>query len=129
MSFLLDWHLLNARSDKEKKYAHYIGQASWAGARIIQGQWTPFALKLYDLLILVFSESGKLGDLAALKQKSGVTDADWEDILQYTSQVSNLEELKHATFLILSSCSILIGPKQPCQLQVLRILEVCPSCP
>jgi hypothetical protein len=24
-------------SSKEKKYAHYLGVASWAGARIIQG--------------------------------------------------------------------------------------------
>ncbi|KAK7693549.1 hypothetical protein QCA50_003118 [Cerrena zonata] len=86
-------------STKEKKYAHYIGQASWAGARIIQGQWTPFALRLYDLLILVFSEKGKLGDLAALKQKSGVTADEWEDILQYTSQVlSNLVNYKSFGF-------------------------------
>jgi hypothetical protein len=28
-------------TQKEKLYAHYVGQASWAGARIIQGQWTP----------------------------------------------------------------------------------------
>ncbi|THH01420.1 hypothetical protein EW026_g1264 [Hermanssonia centrifuga] len=50
-------------SSKEKKYAHYIAQASWAGARIIQGQLTPQAQKLYDLLILTFSNQGKLADL------------------------------------------------------------------
>lgn len=43
-------------------------------------------------MITVFSENGKLGDLAALKQKSGVTDAEWEDILQYTSQVSGCND-------------------------------------
>ena len=74
-------------SSNEKKYAHYVGEASWAGARIIQGQWTPQAQKLYDLLILTFSENGKLADLAALQEKSGIAVSDWEDLLQYTSQV------------------------------------------
>lgn len=73
----------------EKAYAHFVGQASWAGARIIQGQWTAEAQKLYDLLIVIFSgEKGKLGDVDGLRQKSGVTDEEWEDVLQYTSQVS-----------------------------------------
>ncbi|KAJ3559406.1 hypothetical protein NM688_g375 [Phlebia brevispora] len=94
-------------SEKEKKYAHYIGQASWAGARIIQGQWTPQAQKLYDLLILTFSENGKLADLAALKQKSGVSDTEWDDLLQYTSQVlSNLANYKSFGFTkIVPRCS------------------------
>ncbi|KAI0371497.1 aflatoxin-detoxifizyme [Pilatotrama ljubarskyi] len=86
-------------SSKEKKYAHYIGQASWAGARIIQGQWTPQAQKLYDLLILTFSENGKLADLESLQQRSGVSAEDWEDVLQYTSQVlSNLVNYKSFGF-------------------------------
>jgi len=29
--------LIKLDSEKEQKYAHYVGQASWAGARIIQG--------------------------------------------------------------------------------------------
>ncbi|KAH9854917.1 aflatoxin-detoxifizyme [Lenzites betulinus] len=86
-------------SSKEKKYAHYVGQASWAGARIIQGQWTPQAQKLYDLLILTFSENGKLADLEALQQRSGVSAEDWEDLLQYTGQVlSNLVNFKSFGF-------------------------------
>ncbi len=74
-------------SSKEKKYAHYIAQASWAGARIIQGQLTPQAQKLYDLLILTFSNQGKLAELSTLKTKSGVSGEEWHDLLQYTSQV------------------------------------------
>ncbi|KAG1772666.1 peptidase family M49-domain-containing protein [Suillus occidentalis] len=66
---------------REKLYAHYIGQASWAGARIIQEQWTPQALRLYDLLILTFSSNGKLADLDALAQKSGVSHEDFEQVL------------------------------------------------
>ena len=45
-------------------------------------------MKLYDLLILTFSENGKLADLDALRAKSGVSAEEWDDLLQYTSQVS-----------------------------------------
>ncbi|EIM90016.1 aflatoxin-detoxifizyme [Stereum hirsutum FP-91666 SS1] len=86
-------------SSKEKKYAHFVGEASWAGARIIQGQWTPEATSLYDLLVLTFSENGKLTDLEALKSKAGLSDEDFEAILQYTSQVlSNLVNYKSFGF-------------------------------
>jgi hypothetical protein len=74
-------------SSKEKKYVHYIAQASWAGARIIQGQWTPQAEKLYDLLILTFSDNGSLADLTELKKKSGISEEEWDDLVQYTVQV------------------------------------------
>jgi len=76
-------------SSKEKLYAHYITQASWAGARIIQGQWTPYAESLYDLLILIFSDRGKLADLEGLKQKSALPPQAWDDLLQYTIQVKS----------------------------------------
>ena len=75
------------RSSKEKKYAHCMSEAAWAGARIIQGQWTEHAQSLYDMIILVFSQNGKLANLEALKTKSGVSDEEWEDLLQYSSQV------------------------------------------
>ncbi|KAF8554646.1 hypothetical protein OG21DRAFT_1412103 [Imleria badia] len=74
-------------TEKEKLYAHYVGEASWAGARIIQGQWTPQATTLYDLLILTFSTNGKLADLGALQTKSGVSEQAFDDLLQYTTQV------------------------------------------
>ena len=74
-------------STKEKLYAHFISRASWAGARIVQKQWTPYASDLYDLLILTFSKSGKLCNLEELKQKSGVKDDDWNALLQYSAQV------------------------------------------
>ncbi|KAI5997175.1 peptidase family M49-domain-containing protein [Pisolithus albus] len=74
-------------TSREKLYAHYIGQASWAGARVIQGQWTSQAQTLYDLLVLTFSANGKLTDLEALKQRSGVSEQDFDDALQYTAQV------------------------------------------
>jgi dipeptidyl-peptidase-3 len=78
---LIDWP-----SSKEKKYAHYISEASWAGARIIQGQWTPQAQKLYDLLVLTFSDKSKckLGQLRALQNDAGLGADEWEDLMQYT---------------------------------------------
>ncbi|KDQ14073.1 hypothetical protein BOTBODRAFT_33184 [Botryobasidium botryosum FD-172 SS1] len=87
---------------KEKLYAHYIGQASWAGARIIQGQWTAHAERLYDLLILTFSSASdktKLADLDALKKASGISEEEWVDVLEYISQVfSNLVNYKSFGF-------------------------------
>ncbi|KAF8654206.1 hypothetical protein AX16_003732 [Volvariella volvacea WC 439] len=87
-------------SSREKKYTHYLNQASWAGARIIQEQWTPQATSLYDLLITTFSTpQGKLADLKALHEAANVSDAEWEDLLQYTAQVlSNLVNYKSFGF-------------------------------
>ncbi|EMD38545.1 hypothetical protein CERSUDRAFT_82823 [Gelatoporia subvermispora B] len=80
---------------REKKYAHYLGQASWAGGKIIQGQWTSQAEKLHQLLILTFSENGKLADLEALRKKADLTPTEWDDLLQYTIQaLSNLVNYK-----------------------------------
>ncbi|PPQ86247.1 hypothetical protein CVT25_005576 [Psilocybe cyanescens] len=80
-------------SEKEKKYAHYVGLASWA---VWAGQWTPQAQDLYDLLISTFSgEKGTLADVEVLQKKSGLSSTEWEDLLQYTSQVlSNLVNFK-----------------------------------
>lgn len=74
-------------TEKEKLYAHYVGEASWAGARIIQGQWTPQATSLYDLLILTFSTNGKLTDIATLQSKSGVSQQAFEELVQYAAQI------------------------------------------
>jgi hypothetical protein len=76
-------------TDKEKLYTHWVGAASWAGARIIQEQWTPEAQTLYDFLILVFSTNdGKsLADLEALKSKSKSGNEEWVQLLEYVAQV------------------------------------------
>ncbi len=75
-------------SSTEKQYAHYLGEASWAGARVILGQWTPFTEKLYDLLILTFSENGTITDIDALKEKSGLSEDEWDRVLEFASQVN-----------------------------------------
>ncbi|GJJ12446.1 hypothetical protein Clacol_006688 [Clathrus columnatus] len=71
----------------EKKYTHWINKASWAGARIIQEQWSPQGTAIYDLLIAVFSDGHRLADLQILKEKSGLANEDWEALLQYTAQI------------------------------------------
>jgi len=88
-------------TDKEKLYTHWVGAASWAGARIIQEQWTPDAQALYDFLILVFSTNdGKsLADLEALKSKSDLGNKEWVQLLEYVAQVfSNLVNYKSFGF-------------------------------
>ncbi|KAF8502555.1 aflatoxin-detoxifizyme [Hysterangium stoloniferum] len=81
-------------TSNEKMYIHWLNKASWAGASIIQGQWTSSATKLYNLLITIFSNGDtppKLADLKALKAKAGLNDEEWHALLQYASQVlSNL---------------------------------------
>ncbi|KAJ3838296.1 aflatoxin-detoxifizyme [Lentinula raphanica] len=84
---------------KEKKYTHYVSEAAWAGARIIQAQWTPEANELYDLLILTFSDHGNLTNLQTLQSASGLASDEWEDLLQYTVQVlSNLTNYRSFGF-------------------------------
>ncbi|TFK97989.1 aflatoxin-detoxifizyme [Pterulicium gracile] len=85
-------------TSKEKKYAHYLGQASWGGLGIIQGQYTQHAQALYKLLLLIFADTSlnhANADLSAAKTASQLTDAEYEDLLQYASQVvSNLANYK-----------------------------------
>jgi dipeptidyl-peptidase-3 len=77
-----------------------MSAASWAGARIIMRQTTPQAEKLFNLLIATFSaaqssEPAKLAALEQLKSKSGVSDAEWADVLAYSAQVlSNLANFR-----------------------------------
>jgi dipeptidyl-peptidase-3 len=83
-------------SPTEKKYAHFVGQAAWAGTRIIQAHASPQSRHLYDLIILLFTGSdGRLADLDALQSEAGVGIEDWEALLQYSAQVmSNLSNYK-----------------------------------
>jgi dipeptidyl-peptidase III len=75
-------------SSKEKLYAHHLGVASWAGARIIQAQWTPQAPSLYDLLVLIFTnEEGKCVNFDKLKEDSQSSDEQWKHALSYAAQV------------------------------------------
>jgi dipeptidyl-peptidase-3 len=74
---------------KERLYAHYIGRASWHGARIVQNQVSPWSADIYDMLIGTFSDKSRksMVDIDALKKKSGLNDADWEAVVQWSGQV------------------------------------------
>ena len=48
---------------------------------------------MYDLLVLTFSDDGKFANLENLKSKSGLGDEDWENLLQYSSQVGSRIDL------------------------------------
>ncbi|KAF7322970.1 Dipeptidyl peptidase 3 [Mycena chlorophos] len=79
----------------EKLYTYYVTQASWAGARIIQEQWTGQATQLFDLLIAVFGDGGKLVNLQSLQKKAGLSDDAFDSLLQYSAQtLSNLVNYK-----------------------------------
>ncbi|KIM28659.1 hypothetical protein M408DRAFT_329404 [Serendipita vermifera MAFF 305830] len=85
---------------KEQLYAHWVGVACWAGARIIQGQWTPQARDLYDMLVATFSNAdGSCVDLDKLKEDSKVSDDHWKHAITYTAQVfGNLVNYKSFGF-------------------------------
>jgi len=53
------------------------------------GQWTSQAVELYDLLILTLSndDKSKLGNLDELRVTSGLSVEEWDDLLQYITQV------------------------------------------
>ncbi|KZV97669.1 hypothetical protein EXIGLDRAFT_730055 [Exidia glandulosa HHB12029] len=94
----------NLLTDKEKAYAHWIGKASWAGARIIADQVSKYGVQLTDLLAQVFSDTSRttIGDLAALKTKSGLDDEDWTLLLEYVGQamsnLGNFRSFGHSKF-------------------------------
>ena len=56
---------------------------------VVLEQWTPQATTLYRFLVLTFSTSDEsFADLPALQRKAGISDSEWEDLMQYTTQVS-----------------------------------------
>jgi len=77
---------------------------------ISAGQWTPQAQDLYDLLILIFSDgSGRgLADLDALQKNSGLSDTEWEDLLQYTIQACRMRSRGINIITKIDDCSLFI---------------------
>ncbi|KAM0749538.1 aflatoxin-detoxifizyme [Meredithblackwellia eburnea MCA 4105] len=87
----------DALTDQEKLYSHHLGNACWAGARIISRQTSPVSESIFDLIIATFSakDSAKLADVEALQKKSGVSEEEWKGVLAYAAQIlSNLGNFK-----------------------------------
>ncbi|KAI9204354.1 peptidase family M49-domain-containing protein [Polychytrium aggregatum] len=78
----------------EKKYAHFIARAGWAGSRIVSAQATHHSTDLVDLLLALFTAPETLHtarphtvDLAQLKTAAGLDDAAWTHLLEYAAVV------------------------------------------
>ncbi|ORY66360.1 peptidase family M49 [Pseudomassariella vexata] len=74
----------DALSDKQKRYAHFISRASFFGTRIVFRQTSPESEAIYDFILALHKSSG--GDWKALQAKAGISDAELNHILQYSTQ-------------------------------------------
>ncbi|KAF4984185.1 hypothetical protein FZEAL_583 [Fusarium zealandicum] len=73
----------DALSDKQKRYAHFISKAAFAGTRIVLRQISPESEPIYDL-ILALHKSAK-GDWNALAKKADVEEAEVTRFLEYAA--------------------------------------------
>ncbi|KAK3330376.1 putative dipeptidylpeptidase III [Apodospora peruviana] len=73
-----------ALTDSQKRYAHFISRASFAGNRIVLRQVSPESESIYDFILAVHKASG--GDWKALADKAGVDEAGLSAFLQYAAQ-------------------------------------------
>ncbi|KXX83023.1 putative dipeptidyl peptidase 3 [Madurella mycetomatis] len=73
-----------ALSDRQKRYAHFISQASFAGNRIVLRQVSPESESIYDFIIALHRSAG--GDWKALAHKAGVDEQGLAAFLQYAAQ-------------------------------------------
>ncbi|KAJ9142157.1 putative dipeptidylpeptidase III [Pleurostoma richardsiae] len=74
----------DALTDKQKRYAHYISQASLAGNRIVLRQVSPESESIYDFIIALHKSCG--GDWKALAAKAAVEEDDLTSFLHYAAQ-------------------------------------------
>jgi len=70
-------------TDKQKRYAHFISKASFAGNRIVLRQVSPESEHIYDFIIALHKTSH--GDWKALAEKAGVSEADVTAFLEYAA--------------------------------------------
>ncbi|KAJ3251645.1 hypothetical protein HDU77_005765 [Chytriomyces hyalinus] len=77
-------------SDQQKNYAHFIGRASWAGARIVSATTSHEAPVLFQMALDLFksAEDPKtIRDVSAYKSASGLSEESWKAFIEYNSQV------------------------------------------
>ncbi|KAK4144700.1 peptidase family M49-domain-containing protein [Dichotomopilus funicola] len=74
----------DALTDKQKRYAHFISKASFAGNRIVLRQVSPESEHIYDLILALHKASN--GDWKALAAKAGVDEQDLTAFLEYAAQ-------------------------------------------
>ncbi|KAL2139338.1 hypothetical protein VTI28DRAFT_5326 [Corynascus sepedonium] len=71
-------------SDKQKRYAHFISKASFAGNRIVLRQVSPESEHIYDFILALHKTAG--GDWKGLAEKAGVDEQGLTAFLQYAAQ-------------------------------------------
>ncbi|KAJ0164382.1 putative dipeptidyl peptidase 3 [Colletotrichum tanaceti] len=71
-------------TDKQKRYAHFISKASFAGSRIVLRQLSPESEPIYDFIIALHKSSG--GDWNSLAKKAGVDETQLTYFLEYAAQ-------------------------------------------
>ncbi|KOS16634.1 putative dipeptidyl peptidase 3 [Escovopsis weberi] len=72
-----------ALNDKQKRYAHFISKAAFAGTRIVLRQLSPESEPIYDLIIALHKSAN--GDWDALAKKAGVEEAEVTLFLEYAA--------------------------------------------
>lgn len=71
-------------SDQNKRYAHYISKAAFAGTRITMRQISPETEHIYDLIVALHNACN--GDWDALAEKTGVDKAEVTSFVEYAGQ-------------------------------------------
>ncbi|KAI7784069.1 dipeptidyl-peptidase 3 [Diaporthe eres] len=74
----------DALTDRQKRYAHYISKASFAGQRITLRQVSPESEPIFDFIISLHKSCN--GDWKALGQKAGVAEEDLTFFLHWAAQ-------------------------------------------
>ena len=71
-------------SEREKRYAYWMGQASWKGSLICLTQCSPESLSIFTLLLATFSAQS-MEDLVTKAISNGIEQSEIDDILMYTA--------------------------------------------
>jgi dipeptidyl-peptidase-3 len=91
----------NALDDKQKRYAHFISKAAFAGSRIVLRQVSPESEAIYDLIVALHRACD--GDWTALGQKAGVDSAEVRLFTEYAAMflgnMGNYKSFGDAKFL------------------------------
>ncbi|KAH8197868.1 hypothetical protein TruAng_007967 [Truncatella angustata] len=74
----------DALTDQQKRYAHFISKAAFAGTRIVLRQISPESESIYDFILALYRSSG--GDWEALQAKAKISDEELDQFLQYAGQ-------------------------------------------
>ncbi|PTB67080.1 dipeptidyl peptidase [Trichoderma citrinoviride] len=70
-------------TEKQKRYAHFISKASFAGSRIVLRQLSPESEPIFDLIITLHKSAN--GDWNALANKAGVDESELTLFLEYVA--------------------------------------------